>query len=103
MEEYKINENGNKRIDKYVCELDQHLTRTAVQRMIGEGNILVNGNSIKPSYVLNKGDIITVEEEMPAESYIKPQSIPLDTIYEDDDILVINKAKGMVVHPRERQ
>jgi len=106
MKEYKINEQCNKRIDKYVSELnvgahDCTLTRIAVQRMISEGNILLNGNKVKPSYILGKDDVITIEKEIPIESDIKPQDIPLDIVYEDDDILVVNKEKGMVVHPRE--
>ena len=71
--------------------------------MISNGKILVNGQEVKPSYILNKNDIITAQEETPEEADMKPQEIPLDIIYEDNDILVINKEKGMVVHPREWQ
>ena len=101
MREYRVEEKSNKRIDKYVCELNPDLTRSAVQRMINEGNILVNGSAVKPSYVACIGDIVTVEEETPVDSDIKPEEILLDVIYEDEDILIINKEKGMVVHPRK--
>ena len=77
------------------------ITRAAVQRMLANGEILVNGEQVKASYTVNIGDIITVEEEEVVDTELKPQDIPLDIIYEDDDILVINKEKGMVVHPRK--
>jgi 23S rRNA pseudouridine1911/1915/1917 synthase len=99
MREYKVTEEAGNRIDKEISAFDKTLTRVATQRMIENGNILVNGNKVKPSYKLNKGDKITVEEEDPIMTHIKPQEIPLDVVYEDNDILVINKEKGMVVHP----
>ncbi|MCL2342149.1 MAG: S4 domain-containing protein [Firmicutes bacterium] len=101
MRRFNVTEQSNKRIDKYVCEVSPYLTRSAVQRMIREENILVNGHAVKASYVVCEGDIITAEEEIPLDVDIKPQEIPLDIIYEDDDILIINKEKGMVVHPRK--
>ena len=88
----------NKRIDKYICEKED-LTRVAIQRMITNGNILVNNKKVKPSYVLNKADTITIEAEEVVEADMKAEDIPLEIIYEDEDILVINKEKGMVVHP----
>jgi len=75
------------------------LSRTSIQRMIEEGNILVNGNKVKTSYKVLKGDLITIQKEEPKETDLVPQDIPLNIIYEDDDILIINKEKGMVVHP----
>lgn len=70
-----------------------------MQRLIEEGKILVNEKQEKPSYKVNEGDIIKIEKEEPQEIDLKPQEIPIDIIYEDKDILIINKAKGMVVHP----
>ena len=94
-----VEDNVNERIDSYLTnskELD--LTRSKVQSLIRTNNILVNGNSVKNSYKVIPGDEIdiTIVEE---KSDIKPEDIPLDIVYEDDDVLVINKKSGMVVHP----
>lgn len=67
--------------------------------MIKNGKILVNGKQEKPSYKTNIGETLTIEEEKAEEIDLKPQEMPLDVIYEDDDMLVINKEKGIVVHP----
>lgn len=101
MREYVVKEEAGNRIDKAVSNLDNSLTRATVQRMIDNGNILVNGSHVKSSYKLNNGDKITVEEEKIADSNINPEDIPLDIVYEDSNILVVNKEKGMVVHPRK--
>lgn len=98
MEKYIIEE-SNIRIDKEIAILKNSLSRVAIQRMIEDGKILVNDKKVKSSYKVNKGDIITIEEEEAIEIDLKPQEIPLDIIYEDNDLLVVNKAKGMVVHP----
>jgi len=103
MKKYIIEETENKRIDKYICNENKDISRTAVQRLITSGKVLVNGEKVKPSYILNNSDVITIEEEIAEEIVIQPQEIPLDIIYQDDDILIINKEKGMVVHPREWQ
>lgn len=99
MKKYEIKEESNTRIDKAICNIDNTLTRVAIQRMIDNGKILVNGKRIKSSYKINIGDIITIEEENIEEADIVPQDIPIDVIYEDEDILIVNKEKGMVVHP----
>jgi len=87
------------RLDKILSKLETNLSREAIQRMIKTGKILVNGKLSKPSYETAVGDVITVEDEEAQEVDLKPQEMPLDVIYEDDDILVINKEKGIVVHP----
>lgn len=87
------------RIDKAVSTKNKNLSRAAVQRMIEEGNILVNGNNTKVAYKISLGDEITIIKEQPKEIELKAEDIPLDIIYEDDDILVVNKQKGLVVHP----
>ena len=87
------------RIDKAVSLKDKDLSRAAVQRMIEEGNILVNRKNTKMAYKISLGDEITIIKEEPKEIEIKAEDIPLDIIYEDDDILVVNKQKGLVVHP----
>lgn len=100
MQEYKIGqEEQNIRLDKIIATIDDSISRTGVQRLIEEGKILVNKKQEKPSYKVMQGDIIEIEKEEPQEIDLKPQEIPIDIIYEDKDILIINKAKGMVVHP----
>ena len=100
MQEYKIGpEEENIRLDKIIANIDNSISRTSVQRLIEEGKILVNKKQEKPSYKVNEGDIIEIEKEEPQEIDLKPQEIPIDIIYEDKDILIINKEKGMVVHP----
>lgn len=100
MQKYKIGqEEQNIRLDKIIATIDDSTSRTSVQRLIEEGKILVNKKQEKPSYKVMQGDIIEIEKEKPQEIDLKPQEIPIDIIYEDKDILIINKAKGMVVHP----
>lgn len=99
MKEYKIEEQAGNRIDKVIANLENDISRVAVQRMIDEGNILVNGKKVRTSYKVSLGDVITIEKEEPKETDILPQEMPLNVVYEDDDILIVNKEKGMVVHP----
>ena len=98
MKKYIVNESG-KRLDAYISSQDEDITRTSAQRLIEQGNILVNGNKQKVSYKVSNGDIITIEEVKPQEIELKAQEIPIEIIYEDTDIIVVNKPKGMVVHP----
>lgn len=98
MKKYIVNESG-KRLDAYISSQDEEITRTSAQRLIEQGNILVNGNKQKVSYKVSNGDIITIEEVKPQEIELKAQEIPIEIIYEDTDIIVVNKPKGMVVHP----
>ena len=100
MEQYVIKkEDENIRLDKILSKIKTDISRTAIQRMIEEGNILVNEKKVRISYKVVIGDIITIQNETPKEIEILPQEIPLDIIYEDKDILIINKEKGIVVHP----
>ena len=87
-----------KRIDAYISENTEY-SRTAVQRLIEEEKITVNGKKEKASYKVQNGDIIEIEEEPAREIKLKAQDIPVEILYEDDDIIVVNKPKGMVVHP----
>ena len=89
----------NERLDKAISKLEEDFSRVFIQKMINEGKILVNGKSEKASYKLHIGDRVTIDEYEVEEVVLKPQKLPLDIIYEDDDILVVNKEKGMVVHP----
>ena len=92
-------EKDSKRIDAYLSERMDDLSRVAIQRLVSNGKILVNGKKVKTSYKVQTGDKIQIEEEKPVEISLKAENIPLDVIYEDADIIVINKLKGMVVHP----
>ena len=87
-----------KRIDAYISENTEY-SRTAVQRLIEEEKITVNGKKEKASYKVQNGDRIEIEEEPAREIKLKAQDIPLQILYEDKDIIVVNKPKGMVVHP----
>jgi len=98
MDKYIVEE-GSVRLDKQIAKLNNELSRMAIQRMIDDGQIQVNGKTVKPSYKVNIGDIIKIENKEAEEVDLKPQEIPLDIIYEDNDLLVVNKEKGMVVHP----
>ena len=92
-------ENIGNRIDAYLANEDIELSRVAIQRLIKDEKILVNNKKVKSSYKLQEGDKITVEDEEPKEIELKAQDIPVEIIYEDNDIIVVNKPKGMVVHP----
>ena len=87
------------RLDKAISMKDSKLSRVAIQRMIEEENILVNDKKVKTSYKLSLNDKVTIIKEEPKEVEIKAEDIPLDVVYEDNDILVVNKQKGLVVHP----
>ena len=99
MEEYKVLDE-NCRLDKYIAEKNKDLSRAIIQKLIAEEKILVNGKKTKNSYKVNSGDVITLEElETKEDTYLKPQKMDLDVIFEDDDIIIVNKQKGIVVHP----
>jgi len=87
------------RIDAWAAGRVEGLTRTHAQKLIEEGQITVNGQRVKPSYRLKPGDQVRVVIPPPAALEVKAQAIPLDVIYEDADLLVVNKPAGMVVHP----
>ena len=87
------------RLDAYISKEIEDLSRSVIQKLLEEDKINVNGKIEKPSYKVQEGDIIEVTIEEPKEVKIEAQDIPLDIIYEDNDILVVNKQKGLVVHP----
>lgn len=87
------------RVDKYLSEKLSDLSRAFLQRNIKEGRVLVNEKAIKAGYKLIGGDLVAISIAPPREMEILPEDIPLDILYEDTDIIVINKPKQMVVHP----
>ena len=100
MKEYIVSqEEKGKRLDTYIPSVDTDITRTSEQRLIEDGNILVNGKNAKVSYKIQENDKISVEIPEPKQIELKAQNIPIEIIYEDSDIIVVNKPKGMVVHP----
>lgn len=94
----KIISTKNQRIDKYLNEtLDQ--TRADIQKLIKNDNVLVNGKNVKASRIVKIGDVIEIKQIIKEDIEIKPEAMDLDIVYEDNDVIVINKPSGMVVHP----
>jgi 23S rRNA pseudouridine1911/1915/1917 synthase len=88
------------RIDKFLALKIKNLTRSQVKKLIKEGNILVNNSRVAPDYEIQKGDTIKIELPLPKSPLeIKPQEIPLNVVFEDKNLLVLDKEEGMVVHP----
>lgn len=92
-------EDSGVRIDKYLSLMIEDLTRSYLAKLIQEGQVLVNNKSVKAGYKVLSGDSIKVLVPPPVDLEIAAEPLPLDIIYEDKDIIVINKEKGMVVHP----
>ena len=92
-------ETAGERLDAYLARTVENLTRSAVQKLIDEGCVLRNGKAAKKNEKLNPGDEITLTIPEPKEVDIAPTEMALDIVYEDEDVLVINKPKGLVVHP----
>ncbi len=89
---------SNLRIDQYLRD-KLEISRSKVQKLIDDGRIMVNGKEINASYIVKEDDLITVEDDLSFEVDIIPENIPIDVVYEDEYLLVVNKASGMVVHP----
>lgn len=93
-------ENGEQtRIDKWLSENNHDLTRSMLQKLIKEGQVTLNGKTVSKSCSVKNGDVITVIVPEPTELDVTAENIPIEIVYEDDDLLVVNKPKGMVVHP----
>lgn len=87
------------RIDKWICEQNQEISRSMLQKLLKENQVTVNGKTVSKSYKITNGDEIIIEIPEPVELDVLPEDIPIEIVYEDDDLLVVNKPKGMVVHP----
>src|SRR5690554_1569274 len=88
------------RVDKYLMNLIEKATRSKIQKAAKAGNIHVNSSAVKSNYKVKPGDVVTVLfEHPPYEFLLVPENIPIDIVYEDDALLVVNKPPGMVVHP----
>ncbi len=90
---------NTERIDKFVADNVEELSRNTVGLLIEKGDVLVNGKQVSKSYKLKNNDEVVVAIPEPVETTAKPENIPIEVVYEDDDLLVVNKPKGMVVHP----
>lgn len=96
---FEIQEEQQMRLDKYLTEQFPEQTRSYLQKLIKDGEVLVNGKTVKAGYQLTKGDEVSVNIPEPKELDVEPQKMDLDIVYEDEDVILINKPKGMVVHP----
>lgn len=98
--EFKIEEAlAGERIDKFLSDSLPDVSRSYIQKLIKDGQVTVNQKTVKSNYKLNAGDLLSMEEPELQEPDIEAEDIPLDILYEDSDLLIINKPKGMVVHP----
>lgn len=96
---YVGEQEGGVRIDKYLADTAGQLSRSYIQKLLKEGRILVNGKTVKASYVVEDEDVLSMDIPEAVEPEIEPEAMELDILYEDDDVILINKPKGMVVHP----
>ena len=87
------------RLDHYLVRQQIHPSRSTIQRLIKEGDILVNGNLVKPHYKIRTGDHLVCRIPAPKPLELVPEAIPLDILYEDPAIIVLNKPAGLVMHP----
>ena len=94
-----ISDKENERIDVYLSEVLENMSRNAVQKLIAAGGVTVNDKTVKSNYKIKLNDSIGIILPEPEVLDIVPEDIPVDIVYEDDDLAVINKAQGMVVHP----
>ena len=99
--EIKVENSENVRLDAYIASKQSDLSRSNIQKLIDSGDILVNNSIKKMSYKVQEGDVIQINVPEAREANIKPENIPIDIIYQDNDIIVVNKPKGLVVHPAD--
>lgn len=92
-------ESAGERLDRFAVSCLDEISRTYIQKLIKNGNVIVGGKTVKPGMRLDSGTVITVKIPSPVTMEIVPEKIPLDIIYQDTDIAVINKQQGLVVHP----
>ncbi|WP_461202185.1 RluA family pseudouridine synthase [Anoxybacillus sp. TBDG-1] len=92
-------QHDGERIDKVIAELNEQWSRSQVQQWLKEGHVLVNGKAVKPNYKCHIDDEVVIFIPDPEPLDVEPEPIPLDIYYEDADVLVVNKPRGMVVHP----
>ncbi len=99
MKKIEVMKNENIRLDKWIALECEELSRNRLQKLIEEKKIYINGKCAKASTKVNLGDVVEIEEVPVRKTSLQAQDIPVEIIYEDSDIIVVNKPKGMVVHP----
>lgn len=87
------------RIDKYLSSVNEQLSRSYIQKLLKSGLVLVDGKPVKASYQVDEGNVISLDIPEAVEPEIEPEDMDLDILYEDQDVILVNKPKGMVVHP----
>ena len=87
------------RIDKYLSSVNEQLSRSYIQKLLKSGLVLVDGKPVTASYQVDEGDVISLDIPEAVEPEIEPENMDLDILYEDQDVILVNKPKGMVVHP----
>ena len=95
----RVDDNSKKRLDLYLSSQLPELTRARIQALLKSGDILVNGKQTKPKYAVCSGDEITINIPEPTPAEAQPEELPINILYEDEELIVLNKASGMVVHP----
>jgi len=101
-QEYRLEVPQNaegQRLDQFLTNRSLYLSRSRVQHLIESGQVLVNNKTKRSSYKVRAGDVIEMRIPPPEETTLIPEEIPLDIVYEDEDLLIVNKPQGMVVHP----
>ena len=102
METINVNVNDkNQRLDLFLLKKFPDYSRSHIQKMIADGKVLINNHESKSSYKINDGDMILIATIKPEAIDVEAEDLPLDILYEDSDIIVINKARGMTVHPAD--
>jgi 23S rRNA pseudouridine1911/1915/1917 synthase len=94
-----VGDDGGLRLDKYLAQARPELSRSQIQRLIAAGAVTVDGRQVKASYIVRPGDLVVMELPPPEPPELLPEPAPLEVIYEDDDLLVINKPAGLVMYP----
>ncbi|MFZ0213283.1 MAG: RluA family pseudouridine synthase [Candidatus Acidiferrales bacterium] len=92
-------EDAGQRLDRFLVAQLPELSRTRVQSLVEHGHVRVNGNSCKPSHRVEAGDAVVVEIPPASPTETQPEAIPIEILYQDDDVVVVNKPAGMIVHP----
>lgn len=92
-------DDAGQRLDRYLAATLEDLSRSRIQSLMDEGRVLVNGAACKPSHHVEPGEIVTIEIPPPPPARVAPEPIPLEILYEDADVAVVNKPAGMIVHP----
>lgn len=96
---FAMNDDVGQRLDKWLISKEIDITRSALQKLIDEGGVIVNDKPQSKNYKLKNGDEVSIDIPEPKELEVIPQNIPIEIVYEDEHLLVVNKPKGMVVHP----